>query len=60
MARMKEHSMIETLRGRVATLPGATLELLLAAGSLASFGWLLTHDHIHPLVVYLLQLYLTF
>jgi hypothetical protein len=26
---------------------------------LASFGWLLSHDLIHPIVIYALQLYLS-
>jgi hypothetical protein len=34
--------------------------VLLSIGTLASFGWLLLQGKIHPLVLYLLQVYLTF
>jgi len=44
----------------VATLPDLPLQLILAAGTLASFSWLLVQDQIHPLFVYFLQVYLTF
>ncbi|HZI63688.1 MAG TPA: hypothetical protein VFE44_02855 [Thermoanaerobaculia bacterium] len=36
------------------------VEWLLAAGTVVSFGWLLVQDRIHPLVIYFLQLYLSF
>jgi hypothetical protein len=52
--------MIEAVRKRVAALPDLPLQLILATGTLASFGWLLVQDQIHPLFVYFLQLYLTF
>jgi len=52
--------MIQAVRARVAAVPQASLQILLAAGTLASFGWLLAQDQIHPLFVYFLQLYLTF
>ena len=47
-------SLRRTLALRIPTEP------LLAAGTLAGFGWLLLQDRIHPLAVYLLQLYLAF
>lgn len=52
--------MIQAVRARVAAVPQLSLQLLSAAGTLASFGWLLAQDQIHPLFVYFLQLYLTF
>ena len=52
--------MIQAVRARVAAVPQISQQLLLAAGALASFGWLLAQDQIHPLFVYFLQLYLTF
>jgi hypothetical protein len=52
--------MIQAVRARVAAVPQFALQLMLAAGTLASFGWLLAQDQIHPLFVYFLQLYLTF
>jgi hypothetical protein len=36
------------------------VDRLLAAASVASFLWLLLSDRIHPLVVMMLELYLTF
>ncbi|MDX1632498.1 MAG: hypothetical protein R3234_11585 [Thermoanaerobaculia bacterium] len=35
-------------------------QAVLALATLGSFSWLLVQDQIHPLVVYLLQLYLAF
>ena len=37
-----------------------TQHTVLAIATLGSFSWLLAQDQIHPLVVYLLQLYLAF
>jgi hypothetical protein len=42
------------------TLPLVSVRLSLAAGTLLTFGWLLAQDRIHPIVIYCLQLYLTF
>ena len=52
--------MLESARNRVVALPQVPTKLILSAGTLASFGWLLIQNKIHPVVVYLLQLYLTF
>ncbi len=42
-------------------LPARSLiRVMASAGVLGSFVWLLANDLIHPLVVYLLELYLTF
>ena len=51
--------MLEQVRKRftVASLP---LEWLLSVTSVGSFTWLLLQNQIHPLAVYLLQLYLSF
>lgn len=38
----------------------ASAKTLFSVGALGSFSWLLAHDLIHPLVIYLLQIYLTF
>jgi hypothetical protein len=35
------------------------LDRLVGASVVASFFWLLLHDRIHPIAVYLLELYLT-
>lgn len=50
----------QAVRKRVATVSELPLQLTLAVGTVASFGWLLVQDQIHPLFVYFLQLYLTF
>jgi hypothetical protein len=50
----------QAVRKRVAAVSELPLQLILAAGTVASFGWLLVQDQIHPLFVYFLQLYLTF
>ena len=52
--------MMESVEKRVAAVSDVPLKILLAAGSLGSFAWLLGHDQIHPLVVYCLQFYLAF
>jgi hypothetical protein len=51
--------MIDLVRRQtaVAQIP---VRVLLSIGTLASFGWLLANDQIHPLVIYALQLYLSF
>ena len=52
--------MLQSARNRVVALPRIPTQTLLSAGTLASFGWLLLQGKIHPLVIYLLQIYLTF
>ena len=48
--------MIEAIRRSIA-LPHIPVEIALSVGTVATFGWLLLQDHLHPLLVYLLQLY---
>lgn len=52
--------MLESIRRRVQTVPRVPTEALLSAGTLTSFVWLLLQNKIHPIVIYLLQVYLTF
>ena len=52
--------MLGSARNRVIVLPRISAQMLLSAGTLASFGWLLLQNKIHPMVIYLLQIYLTF
>ncbi len=52
--------MLQSARNRAVALPRVPTQILLSAGTLASFGWLLLQGKIHPIVIYLLQLYLTF
>lgn len=50
--------MLESVRKiAVPYVPG---KVLLSATTIASFAWLLAQDRIHPLVVWALQLYLSF
>ncbi|HTQ78942.1 MAG TPA: hypothetical protein VMM92_03015 [Thermoanaerobaculia bacterium] len=41
-------------------IPHVPVKVVLSAGAVASFGVLLAQDQIHPLVLYALQLYLSF
>lgn len=50
---------LDFVRQHVA-LSERTQQAALALATLGSFSWLLIQDQIHPLVVYLLQLYLAF
>lgn len=51
--------MLESVRKTVA-MPAVPAKALFSVGALGSFTWLLAHDLIHPLVIYLLQIFLTF
>jgi hypothetical protein len=51
--------MLESIRASVA-IPRLPSRALLSAGTVASFGWLLAHDLIHPVAIYLFELYLSF
>jgi hypothetical protein len=52
--------MIQSAISRVVALPRVSIGLVVSIGTLASFGWLLLQGRVHPLVIYLLQVYLTF
>lgn len=51
--------MLESLRKSVA-VPQISLLPVATAVTALTFGWLLTRDLVHPLAVYMLQLYLSF
>ena len=51
--------MLESAKKLVA-VPEVPLQWLATASTVVGFGWLLVQDRIHPLVVYCLQLYLSF
>lgn len=57
--RMRRNVMLDSIRKQVA-VPYVPVKVLLSVGSLVSFGWLLSHDLVHPIVIYALQLYLSF
>lgn len=52
--------MVGSTRRRVLTFPRIPAQIMLSAGTIASFGWLLLQNKIHPIVIYFLQMYLTF
>jgi hypothetical protein len=52
--------MLDSLRETLALPHRLPLRGFLSVGSLVTFGWLLTQDLVHPVVVYLFELYLTF
>jgi hypothetical protein len=52
--------MLDSVRKQVAVpyyVPG---KVLLSVATVGSFGWLLAHDLVHPVVIYALQLFLSF
>jgi hypothetical protein len=51
--------MIDLVRKHVA-VPHVPVRILLSVGTVAGFAGLLAHDMVHPLVIYALQLYLSF
>jgi hypothetical protein len=56
---MRRNAMLDSVRKYVA-IPDVPVKVLLSVGSLVSFGWLLSHDLVHPIVIYALQLFLSF
>ncbi|MDP9121799.1 MAG: hypothetical protein M3O15_10625 [Acidobacteriota bacterium] len=51
--------MSDLVRKHVA-VPQVPARVLLCVASVSSFGWLLAHGMIHPIVIYAMQLYLSF
>lgn len=52
--------MLDSVRKHVVAVPQVPGRVLLSAATIGSFGWLLAHDLVHPLVIYALQLFLSF
>jgi hypothetical protein len=52
--------MLDSIRKYVVALPQVPAQAVLTVGTVASFAWLLSHNWIHPIIVYGLQVYLTF
>lgn len=53
--------MLNSLRASFAVAaPHLPVRALVSAGTLGAFGWLLSQDLIHPLVIYIFELYLSF
>ena len=51
--------MLDSVRKHVA-VPSVPGRVLLSAATIGSFGWLLAHDLVHPVMIYALQLFLSF
>jgi len=51
---------MEQTLSKIGTAVKLRLDWCIGVGSAVGFFWLLAHDLIHPLTVYLLQLYLAF
>jgi hypothetical protein len=52
--------MVESIRTVFEATRTVPTRWICAAATTTAFGWLLAHDAIHPLLVYGLQLYLSF
>jgi len=53
--------MLDSLRASIAlAIPQLPVRALVSAGTVGAFGWLLSQDLVHPLVIYLFELYLSF
>ncbi len=52
--------MLQVTRKAVVLLPRFSIEALAAVGTLSTLGWLLAHDLVQPISVYLLEIFLTF
>lgn len=52
--------MLDSIRQHAEAFPRISAQAALSAATLASFVWLLAQNRIHPVVVFLLEIYLTF
>ena len=52
--------MLDSIRKAAVLVPEVPARWLVPAGTLVSFGWLLFQGKVHPLVMYCLELYLSF
>jgi hypothetical protein len=57
--RLRRNDMLDSVRKQVA-VPYVPGKVLLSVATVGSFGWLLAHDLVHPVVIYALQLFLSF
>jgi hypothetical protein len=56
----RRNAMLDSVRKHAVAVPHVPGRVLLSAATIGSFGWLLAHDLVHPLVIYALQLFLSF
>jgi hypothetical protein len=59
-AEDEEKAMPYLVRKSISAVPQVPVKVLLSVATLTSFGWLLAHGLVHPIVIYALQLYLSF
>ena len=52
--------MLDSIRKAAVFVPDVPVRFLVPVGTLASFSWLLFQGKVHPLVIYCLELYLSF
>lgn len=52
--------MLDSLRQHTEVVPRISAQAALSAATLTSFVWLLAQNRIHPIMVFLLEIYLTF
>ncbi|MDX1503556.1 MAG: hypothetical protein R3325_14445 [Thermoanaerobaculia bacterium] len=52
--------MLQAIRRAIVILPSASIEAAATVATVASFLWLLANGHLQPILVYLLELYLSF
>lgn len=52
--------MLESIRSKSVAIPQIPAKAIWSVSTIGSFLWLVSQDLVHPLVVYLLQVYLTF
>jgi hypothetical protein len=51
--------MLDSVRKHIA-VPQVPVTVLLSVSTIASFLWLLSRDLVHPIVIYALEVYLSF
>ena len=60
VVQAKESTMLDSVRKVAVFVPDVPARVLVPVATLASFGWLLFQGKVHPLVIYCLELYLSF
>jgi hypothetical protein len=60
VVQAKESTMLDSIRKVAVGVPEVPTRLLVPVGTVVSFGWLLFQGKVHPLVIYCLELYLSF
>jgi hypothetical protein len=58
--RVRKQVVMAAVARREMVLPHVPAKMLLSGAVIASFAWLLSQDMVQPIVIYALQLYLSF